>query len=427
MSLRQKLSSSTLRNAGWLVGGRLVNKILAFVVGVLSARYLGPSNQGLIDYVMAYVTFFASLCNLGINSVIVKEFVDHPEDEGTALGTSMVMQAISSLLSGVMILGLVYLMDGGDMLTVAVAALSSVGMVFHVFDTMKRWFYHRMESKYTAIATVVAYLTVSIYKIVLLITGRGVLWFAVATSVEYLVVAIFLLAAYKKKGGPKFAFSWAKGRQLLSASNGYIISGLMVSIYAVTDKLMLEGMLDKASVAYYGRAVAVSTMWTFLLEALIDALSPGIIQASAKDRALFEKKNRQLYAIIIYSALFASVVICPLAKPIVRILYGEEFLPAVAPLRIVTWYTAFSYLGGARSAWAVSENKQKYLKYLYFGAAVLNVALNAVMIPLWGVSGAAVASLITQVSTVTFLPLMIPAMRPNVKLMAQAFLLRKIK
>ena len=427
MGLRQKLNSASLRNAGWLVGGRLVNKILAFVVGMLSARYLGPSNQGLIDYVTAFVTFFASLCNLGINSVIVKEFVDHPEEEGTALGTSMVLQAVSSVLSAVMIVGLVYLMDGGNRLTAMVAALSSVGMVFHVFDTMKRWFYHRMESKYTAVATVVAYTVASAYKISLLITGRSVLWFAMATSVEYLVVAVFLFAAYKRKGGPRFAFSWAKARQILASSNGYILSGLMVSVYAVTDKLMLEGMLDKASVAYYGRAVSVSTMWTFLLEALIDALSPAIIQASARDRELFEKKNRQLYAIVIYSALIASVVICPLAKPIVQILYGEEFLPAVAPLRIVTWYTAFSYLGGARSAWAVSENKQKYLKYLYFGAAVLNVALNAVMIPLWGVVGASVASFITQVATVTFLPLMIPAMRPNVKLMAEAFLLRKIK
>ncbi len=427
MRLKQKLNSTSLRNAGWLVGGRLVNKILAFVVGVLSARYLGPGNQGLLDYVLAYVTFFASFCNLGINSVIVKEFVDHPEDEGTALGTSMVLQAISSLLSGVMIVGIVCLMDGGDRLTMAVAALSSMGMVFHAFDTMKRWFYHRRASKYTAIATVVAYFTASAYKIALLVAGRGVLWFAVATSVEYFVVAAFLFVAYKKLGGPKFSFSWSKGRQILASSSGYILSGLMVSVYAVTDKLMLEGMLDTASVAYYGRAVSVSTMWTFLLEALIDALSPEIIQAGAKDRALFEKKNRQLYAIVIYSALIASVVICPLAKPIVRILYGEAYLPAVAPLRIVTWYTAFSYLGGARSAWAVSENKQKYLKYLYFGAAVLNVTLNWLMIPWWGVVGASVASFVTQMATVTFLPLMIPAMRPNVKLMAEALLLRKIK
>ena len=77
-------------------------------------------------------------------------------------------------------------------------------------------------------------------------------------------------------------------------------------------------------------------------------------------------------------------MICLVAKPFILILYGETYLPAVGPLRIVVWYTAFSYLGVARNAWMVCENRQKYLKYLYVSAAVLNVVLNLALIPSWG-------------------------------------------
>ena len=75
-----------------------------------------------------------------------------------------------------------------------------------------------------------------------------------------------------------------------------------------------------------------------------------------------------------------SAAICLLARPFIEILYGASYLPAVQPLRIVVWYTAFSYLGVARNAWMVCENRQKYLKYLYMGAAAINVVLNLLFI-----------------------------------------------
>lgn len=426
MNLKKILQNKTVRNAGWIIGGRLTNKALSFLVGVLAARYLGPGNMGLIGYVAAYVTFFASLCNLGINSVIIKNFVDYPDEEGTTIGTTMVLRAASSVLSCVMIVGIVAVVDRGEPTTMLVALLSSVGLLFQVFDTLKQWFQSRLQSKYAAIATVVSYLAVSVYKLVLLMTGKRVEWFALATSVEYLVIAVFLLTAYKKNGGPAFSFSAVKAKQLLRVSSSYIASGLMVSVYASTDKLMLKQMLGEESVGYYTTAVSLSTTWVFLLQAVIDSMYPSVVRAHETDRNIFERKNRQLYALVIYSALFVSLVICLLAKPLVSVLYGEAYMPAVEPLRIVVWYTAFSYLGVARNAWIVSENRQKYLKYLYTGAAVINVLLNLMLIPVSGASGAALASLITQISTVVILPALIRPLRPNAKLMLEAVRLKDV-
>ncbi len=426
MNISGFLKNKTVKNAGWIVGGRLADKVLAFLVGILTARYLGPGNYGLIGYVTAYVTFFASLCNLGINSVIIKNFVDYPDEQGTTIGTTMVLRAVSSLLSAVMIVGIVALVDKGDPTTVVVAALSSVGLLFQVFDTLKKWFQNRLQSKYAAIATTVAYLAMSVYKIILLATGRSVEWFAIATSVEYLVVAVFLLIAYKKNDGPRFRFSFPKAKQLLSVSGSYILAGLMASVYASTDKLMLKQMLGESSVGYYTVAVSLSTMWVFLLEAVIDSLYPTVIRSYEQGEEAFRRSNRQLYALVLYGALAVSAVICLLAEPIVSILYGKDYLPTINPLRIVVWYTAFSYLGVARNAWMVCENKQKYLKWLYLSAAVINVALNWLMIPLWGPSGAALASLITQIATTVILPALIPPLRPNARLMIEAAILKGI-
>ena len=64
MRLNDILKNKLVGNAGWIIGGKVFNKALAFVVGILSARYLGPGNYGLINYAAAYTAFFASLCTL---------------------------------------------------------------------------------------------------------------------------------------------------------------------------------------------------------------------------------------------------------------------------------------------------------------------------------------------------------------------------
>lgn len=426
MNLIKILKNRTVKNVGWIVGGRLANKILAFVVGVFTARYLGPDNFGLINYAAAYTAFFASLCNLGINSIVIKDFSDHPDEEGKALGTTLVLRAISSLLSALMIIGVVSIVDRDEPLTILVAALSSIGLLFQIFDVFNQWFQYQLKSKYYAVATVIAYIAASAYKIVLLITGKSVAWFALATSVDYIVIAIFLLLAYKKNNGPKLSFSMHKAKQLLSASSSFIISGLMVSIYAYTDKFMLKQMLDETVVGHYSLAVSLSGMWEFVLIAVMDSMYPSIINAYNVDRERFDRKNRQLYVAVIYIALITSILTCIFGRLIVEVLYGAEYLPTVQPLRIVVWYTTFSYLGAARNAWVVSENKQKYLKYLYVSAAAVNVVLNLVFIPLWGASGAALASLITQISTTVILPMLIPALRPNARLMFEALMLKGV-
>ena len=108
-------------------------------------------------------------------------------------------------------------------------------------------------------------------------------------------------------------------------------------------------------------------------------------------------------------------------------MYGEAYLPAVAPLRVITWYTAFSYLGVARNAWVVCENKQKYLKYIYFAAAISNVILNLLFIPKMGAVGAAIASLAAQMITVIIVPFFIRGMRENSIMMLEAIFFRGLK
>lgn len=424
MELSKLLKNRTAQNASWLIFGRIAQMIISFFVGILTARFLGPSNYGLIGYAGAYTAFFMAFCTLGINSILVKEFVLRPDDEGEIIGTTLILRVVSSILSSITILIIVSILDSGEKTTLYVVALCSIGTVFHVFEVFNYWFQAKLQSKVTAIASLIAYMVTAIYKVILIVTGKSVYWFAFATSVDYICIAILLLIAYFKFGGKKLSFSFLCAKDLLKQSYHFILSSLMVSIYGQTDKLMLKQMISETEVGYYSTATAICSMWCFVLTAIIDSFYPSIIEASEKDEELFKKRNKQLYAMIFYISVFVSVIFFIFSPLIIKILYGNEFLPAVNPLRIVTWYTAFSYLGVARNAWIVCKKRQKYLKYIYILAAVANIILNLIFIPLFGASGAAIASLISQILTSIVLPLFLKGLRENSVMMIKAILFR---
>ena len=419
--------SKVYKNASWLIMGSMANKIVAFIVGVWTARHLGPSNFGIINYALAYTAFFFSLCTLGINSVIIKEFIDVPDEEGETLGTTIVLQVLSSVMSVFMITGIVFLVDFGETDTLVVSILCSIGLVFQMIDVFRYWFQARLMSKYYAVAALVAYIVSSLYKVVLIINGAKVYWFALATSVDYICVAVILYWSYRKNKGPALSFSSVKAKKLLKGGCHYILAGLMVSIYVASDRLMLKEMVNESEVGYYSTAVSICNFWVFVLAAIIDSFYPIIMEYKKSDERKYIKKNCQLYSIIFYLSISVSLLISLFADWGISFLYGYEFLPAILPLRIATWYVAFSFLGVARNAWMVSEYNQKYLTPMCLLSALLNIILNLFFIPRYQASGAAMASLLTQISTIFLFPLFFKAMRPNVKMMLSSITLGKYK
>jgi O-antigen/teichoic acid export membrane protein len=147
--------------------------------------------------------------------------------------------------------------------------------------------------------------------------------------------------------------------------------------------------------------------------AIIDSARPSIFSLKKQRSENFEKSVSSLYSIIIYLSLIQSLVITFFAPLIVRIIYGEAYMGSVDALRVVSWYTIFSYLGSVRNIWILAENKQKYVWILNTTGALANVVLNFAFIPTWGIVGAAIASLVTQFVTNVIMSLIIKPLRRN--------------
>ena len=75
-------TNKVIKNATWIVVCRVIQAVLSLVVSMLTARYLGPSNYGIINYAAAVVAFVVPIMQLGFRNTLVNEFVKRPEKEG---------------------------------------------------------------------------------------------------------------------------------------------------------------------------------------------------------------------------------------------------------------------------------------------------------------------------------------------------------
>lgn len=414
------LNNKIVRNASWIIACRVAQALFNLAVTMLTARYLGPSGYGVVNYAASIVAFAVPVMQLGLNAVLVQEMIAAPEEEGRTLGTAITMSLFSALLSILGVVAFSAVANPAEPDTILICGLYSLLLVFQAFEHIQYWFQAKYLSKYTSLVVLAAYAVASAYKIYLLVAQKSVVWFALSQALDYLVIAIGFLIVYRRFGTQRLAFSRHAAARMLAKSRYYIVSALMITVFAQTDRIMLKLMVGDASVGYYSAAVTCAGMTGFVFAAVIDSVRPSIFEAKKISREAYEGRVRLLYSLIVYAALLQCVAVTLLSGWVIDLLYGADYGPAVDALRIVVWYTAFSYIGPVRSIWMLAEGKQKYLWIVNLSGAILNVALNFVLIPHLGLLGAAWASLATQIFANFLIGFILRPIRENNRLLLGA-------
>ena len=413
MLCRTKKSEKIIKNASWLILCRIVQTLLSFIIGTLSARYLGPANYGIIDYAAAIVSFMVPVVQLGLRSTLVHEVISAPDNEGKVLGTSLLMSTMTSLFGILGVFAFTAVANAGDREMMLVCVLYSVSLIFQSTEMLQYLFQAKLMSKYVAVMSLSAYVVVSAYRCFLLVTQKSVFWFALSQALDYFLISVCLYIIYRKKFHQKLTVSFLLAKQLFQRSRYYIVSGIMVTLFSLTDRVMITLMLGKAANGFYSAAVTCASLSQFVFAAIIDSMRPSILETKKSNDTLhYHEYISLLYSIIMYLAIVQNVLLTIASPLVIKIIYGTKYIPAVSTLRIVTWYTSFSYMGSVRNIWILAEQKQKILWKINLTGALLNIALNYILIPIININGAAIASVATQFFVNFVLCMVVPSLRP---------------
>lgn len=392
-------------NTTWMMVNKIYSMLISLVVGALSARYLGPSNYGLLNYGTSIISFFTTISGLGFTSTLVVEMVQNQDKCGKILGTAAIFRLITSLASFGAIYFIVLILEPNNRELQIVTMLQAIAVILNTYEVFLYWFQMRLEMRKVTIASMIALTVTAAWRIALLAHQASVEFFALSSSVTALVSGVcVLLFFFKSKQHPRLEFDAKLGVNMVSESYHFVISGLAITLYTQLDRIMLGKMVSSEAVGYYSAAMTIATMWEFVPQAVVNSARPVLAEIKKKSEDEFLKKYKVLLLGINIMGLLVGLAILLFGRLAILILYGRSYEQASAALKILVWSTSFSMIGTTRTIWIVTEGKNKYAKYYVLIGAVINAILNALVIPVWEITGASVTTLVSQIVVAIIAP-----------------------
>jgi PST family polysaccharide transporter len=389
-------------NSSWLFLDKFVRLVAGLTVSVWVARYLGPEQFGRLNFAIAFVALFGPLATLGLDGIVIRELVKRPDERSVILGSVFIMKLLGGFAGVGFVLAAIRLMRPTDMPAQWIVGIIAAGLVFQSFDTFDFWFQSRVRSKFTVYAKGAAFVVCAALKIVFILIGMELLAFAWLALAEIALGGIGLALIYARverqaAGHPLVLWCWSRMRQLLATSWPMFLSGLAVMVYFRIDQVMLAELSGESEVGLYSAALRLSEIWYAIPAVLVASAMPSLVEAHAKSEDNYYRQLQRLFTNLTRIAYLVAVPMTLFASRLVPWLYGEQFAGAAPTLAIHIWTALFVFLGVAHGPWIINEGMTKFYLLQTTVAAAANVALNIVLIPEFGATGAAAATLVSQI------------------------------
>lgn len=391
-----------LANTSWLFTEKTIRLIIGFFVTIYVIRYLGPSQFGILSYAISFVGLFAAVATLGMDNIIIRELVNYPLKRDEILGSAFLLRLSGAVLSIILILITTLILSESNYNIILILIIGS-STIFQSFNVIDHYFQSKVLSKFSVYVQLSTLAISSTIKLILIYFRFPLIYFAIITSLEALLIATGFNIVYKINH--ELIFKWhfvvSRARQLLKDSWPLILSGLVIAVYAKIDQVMLKNMLNDKEVGFYAAAVRIAEAWYFFPIAISTSLFPAIINAKHISEKLYLSRLQKLYDLLAWMAIGIAIPITIFSKTIITILLGNEFFSSAGVLTIYIWAGIAVFLGVGSSQYLVNENLTKISFLRTFIGMIINVILNLLFIPKYGITGSAWATLISY-SIATF-------------------------
>lgn len=395
---------SSWRRGGLLAGvagysfEKVVRIFIIGVVGIFVARYLGPAGLGLIAYAGSVFGLLGSFTQLGMRPILVREFSTRKDWRvvlASALSRQLPVAILVSIASSVVIMTTRGFDHDAILVTLAMLPLPLLGLT----ETFRAFLESIGRVRVIVVVGVVAVIIASTMKIVAILLGAPVWVFALATTVGSALVAVGLLGSVRGHwvvGAIRRHYERAVASDLLSESWPLLLAGVAVTIYMRIDVVMLGMLSGDTTVGIYTAAARLSEVWYFLPTSAMAAIRPKLARLFASREVEQYQMTTQRFMSAAFGVSAIIVVgILLFGDPLVTFLYGSAYSAARIVLRIHVLSTPFVFLGVAASQWFIDRGLTKAVLLRSVIGAAINIVVNLFLIPPYGATGAAIATLVS--------------------------------
>ena len=401
-----------VQNLFWAIMGKFVNLLSGLLVGIIVARYLGPEQYGLMNYVLSYVFLFQTFAIFGLDSIEIREEARHQANFETIIGTAFGIKIITGVIFMILSIATSYIMEA-DSYTTILVAIYSFSIVLNSFSVIRNYFTSIVQNEYVVKAEISRCLLSMAIKIVLLLLHLPLIWFIVSYMIDFAFLASGYVVAYHAKIGKLYNWKFDKKTALflLKESFPLLLTSTAVIMYQRIDQVMIGQMVDKTAVGYSSVATRFVEVLIYIPMTLAQTIAPVLVRARERSEQEYEKKCQQFMNFSLWLSLSAAFATSLLANPIVGITFGSAYTPAVVVLQIMAFKVASVALSNTAGTMLVCEGLQKYAILRDAFGCIVCIVLNYLLLPHYGIIAAAYVAILSNIAAGYVADAFIPAYR----------------
>ena len=383
-------------NTGWMFGGQGITLLVSFFIGAWVTRYLGPSNYGAMSYALAFVGLFAFISDLGSGAILNRELVKHREKRDELMGTAFRLKLIGGIISMTLVIIVAFLIKTSPLVRLLIIIFSA-SSILQVINVISFYFQARVEAKKNVQVRAIATLISAALKVLIILSGKGIIFLVIVYLLDLVWQGIGFIIQYRQEGLRlrDWYFKSKLAKRIWKSSWPLMLAAAAGYIYSKIDQVMIGLMLNNLEVGLYAAAVKLSEVWYFIPGIISVSLFPAIVNARQSNQVSYHQRLRGLYTLMTTISLAIVVPVALLAKPLILWLYGIKYLASVPVLQIYIWSNLALFLWIALSQYLMAEDKVRTIFFVNIFAMIINVGLNLILIPIMGIRGAALATLIS--------------------------------
>jgi len=385
-----------VKNTFWLTVSSIFSKLFKYFLIIYAARLLGVIQYGYFNFAMSFAALFAVFSDLGISSLISRDLAKDKETEIKipAIFTLKLLLVIGSFL---LIVFASFFAPNSSLLQKAIILMAVFVTINSLSNFLYNCFYGREEMQYQTITEITENGIATILGIYLLFHLPYATSLTFAYAVSALVGFIVIFNLFIRRFGKilKLKIDTQEWKRVFNLSWPLALSGIFALIYTYTDTVMLGFWKLFEQIGYYNAAQKIIALAIFPATLIVTSFLPTFSRHSTinkqKAQTIFNYQNLALLALAL-PIVFGGYI---LGNGLILHFYGENYLPAVLALKILLLMAGISYLSTSLGYTLFIYNQHKKAFWAYLIGALLNVPLNALLIPRYGFYGAAIATVIT--------------------------------
>lgn len=371
----------------------IVQKVLSFVYFTLLARNLGAEGIGQYFFAISFATMFSVLIDLGLSPLLIREVAKNKEESINWFHQIFTLKLMFSLVTAVVILALDFILFYSD----AVRNLIFITTTIVVVDSFTLFFYAfirgKQNLKFESWGTIIFQIIVMVFGLSLLKMTNEIYLFIIVLLVASLFNMIYSGVILYKKFGVKLKIYFSKklAKQIMLIALPFALAAIFAKIYAYMDTFLIKVFLGDAEVGFYSVAYKITFALQFIPLAFVAALYPAFSNYFKYDIEKLKRTFAKSFNYLAFIALPVSFGIIALASEIIHKLYTEDF-DSIWPLRVLIASIPFLFVNFSLSSFLNATDRQKKNTRNLGIITALNIVMNILFIPRFGVWGASLAS-----------------------------------